>query len=104
MLLRWRRLGRDLRTGWAVVRRGSAEAVNRSLEEIELVRLKLKLDVVEAHIKELYRAVGERAFQLIEREAGTVMSDKELLRLFDQIEQLKQEEERIQFEMEQVRD
>src|SRR5438128_3143836 len=104
MPYRWRRLGHDLREGLVRVRQGSATAVNRSLEEVELLRLKFQLDAVEAQIKALYRSAGERAFQLIEREAGSVMNDKELMRLFEQIDQLIQEEERLRFEMEQVRD
>jgi len=104
MPYRWRRLGHDLREGLVRVRQGSATAVNRSLEEVELLRLKFHLDAVEAQIKELYRAVGERAFQLIEREVDSIMNDKELIRLFEKIDQLSQEEGRIRFEMEQVRD
>jgi hypothetical protein len=104
MLLRWRRLKQDLRAGWALVRQGSATAVNRSMEEVELLRLKFQLDAVDVQIKELYRAAGERAFQLIERESDSVLNDKELLRLFEQIDQQVQVEERIRFDMEQVRD
>jgi hypothetical protein len=104
MLLRWRRLRQDLRAGWTLVRQGSATAVNRSMEEVELLRLKFQLDAVDVQIKELYRAAGERAFQLIERQSDGVMNDKELLRLFEQIDQHVQVEERIRFDMEQVRD
>ena len=104
MPFRWRRLRHDLRAGWAQVRQGSATAVNRSLEEVELLRLKFQLDALEAQITELYRAAGERAFQLIEREADSIMRDKELTRFFEKIDQLAQEQERIRFEMEQVRD
>ena len=104
MLLRWRRLRQDLRAGWAQVRQGSATAVNRSMEELELLRLKFQLDAVDVQIRELYRAAGERAFQLIEREADSIMNDKELMRIFERIDQHIQVEERIRFDMEQVRD
>ena len=104
MLLRWRRLRQDLRAGWALVRQGSATAVTRSMEEVELLRLKFQLDVVDVQIRELYRAARERAFQLIEREADSIMNDKELLRIFERIDQHVQVEERIRFDMEQVRD
>jgi hypothetical protein len=104
VLPRWRQLRDDLRAGWVIVRQGSATTAHRSLEEIELLRLKFKLDGVEVHIRELYRTAGERAFQLMEREAGSIMNDKELLRLFEQIDILKQEQERIRFEMQQVKD
>ncbi|HEY3197638.1 MAG TPA: hypothetical protein VGJ57_06460 [Nitrospirales bacterium] len=104
MLLRWRRLGQDLRAGWTQVRQGSTTAVTRSMEEVELLRLKFQLDAVDVQIRELYRAAGERAFQLIEREADSIMSDKELMRIFEQIDQHMQVEERIRFDMEQVRD
>jgi len=104
MLFRWRRFRHDLRAGLALVRQGSATAVNRSLEEAELLRLKFRLDALEGEIKELYQAAGERAFQLIEREADSILHDKELIRLFEKIDQLSEEEGRIRFEMEQVRD
>jgi 5'-deoxynucleotidase YfbR-like HD superfamily hydrolase len=104
MIPQFRRIKNDLRTGWALMRRGSAEAVNRSLEEVELLKLKFRLYKVEDQIRELFRAAGERAFQLIERGAGSVMEDKELTRLFKEVEQLKQEETRIRFEMDQVKE
>ena len=104
MRLRWRRLRHDLVTGYTVVRQGSATAVNRSLEEVELLRLKFRLDAVEAEIKELYRTAGEKAFDLVERETGGLLREKELIRLFEKIDQLILEENRIRFEMQHVRD
>jgi hypothetical protein len=74
------------------------------MEEVELLRLKFQLHALESQITELYRAAGERAFQLIEREADSIMQDKELTRLFEKIDQLAQEGERIRFERDQVRD
>jgi len=99
-----RRIKDDLKTGWALVRKGSAEAVDRSLEEIEILRLRRQLYAVEDQVKDLFRAAGERAVQLIERGAESVMNDKELARLFEQVDQLKQEEARIRFEMDQIRE
>lgn len=104
MTSRFRRFKNDLRSGWAILRRGSAEAVDRSLEEVELLRLKFQLYKVEDQIKDLYRLAGERAFQLIERGADTIVHDKEMARLFEQVAQLQQEEARIRFEMEQVKE
>jgi hypothetical protein len=104
MISRFRRFKNDLRTGWALVRRGTGDAVDRSLEEIELLRLKFQVYQVEDQMKELYRAAGERAYQLMERGADTVLQDKEIARLFDQVDQLKQEEARIRFDMEQIKE
>jgi uncharacterized protein with von Willebrand factor type A (vWA) domain len=103
MISRFRRFKNDLRTGWMLVRGGTAEAVNRSLEEAELLRLKFQLYEVEDQMKEFYRAAGERAYQLMERGADMVLQDKETMRLFDQIDRLKQEEVRIRFDMEQIK-
>ena len=104
MRVRWRRLQHDLVAGFAVVRQGSATAVNRSLEEIELLRLKFRVNAVEAEIRELYHSAGERAFHLIEREAEGLLKEKDLIRVFEKIDRLVEEENRIRFEMEQVRD
>ena len=103
MISRFRRFKNDLRTGWMLVRGGTAEAVNRSLEEAELLRLKFQLYEVEDQMKELYQAAGERAYQLMERGADVVLEDKEITRIFEQIDRLKQEEARIRFDREQIK-
>ena len=101
---RFRRFKSDFRTGWAKVRQGIAKVADRSLEEMEFLRLKFQLYKVEDQIKEHLRAAGERAFQLIERKGGGVLEDKEIQDLFRKVDQLKQEEARIRFEMDQIKD
>ena len=101
---RFRKFKNDLRTGWATVRQGSAETVDQSLREIELLRLKFELYRIEDQIRDHLRAAGERAFQLIERKGGSVLEDKELRSLFDKVGQLKQEEARIRFERDQIKE
>lgn len=101
---RFRRFKNDLRTGWAKVRQGTADATDRSLREIELLRLKFELYKVEDQIKEHVRAAGERAFQLIERKGSGVLDDKEIRRLFEQVDRLTQEEARIRFERDQIKE
>jgi hypothetical protein len=104
MSSRFRRLTNDLRTGWAKVRQGTTKAADRSLEEVELLRLKFTLYKVEDQIKEHLRAAGERAFQLIERKGSGVLEDKEIQDLFAKVDHLKQEETRIRFEMDQIKE
>jgi hypothetical protein len=101
---RFRRFKNDLRTGWAKVRRGTAETVDESLRELELLRLKFELYKIEDQIKDLLRAAGERAFQLIERKGGGVLDDKEMRSLFEKVDQLRQEEARIRFERDQIKE
>ncbi len=101
---RFRRFKNDLRTGWAKVRQGTADATDRSLREVELLRLKFELYKVEDQIKEHMRTAGERAFQLIERKGSGVLDDKEMQRLFEQVDRLKQEEARIRFERDQIKE
>lgn len=104
MISRFRRLKNDFRTGLAKVRQGTAKAADRSLEEMELLRLKYELYKVEDQIKEHLREAGERAFQLIERKGSGVLEDKEIHDLFAKVDQLKQEEARILFEMGQIKE
>ncbi len=86
------------------MRQGTAEAADRSLEEMDLLRLKFKLYKVEEQIKEHLRTAGERAFQLIERKGSGVLEDKEIQDLFSKVDQLKQEEARIRFDMDQIKE
>ena len=102
MSSRFRKFKNDLRTGWATVRQGSAETVDQSLREIELLRLKFELYQVEDRIRDHLRAAGERAFQLIERKGESVLDDKEMRGLFEKVDRLKQEEARLRFERDQI--
>src|SRR5437879_11688043 len=104
MMSRFRRFKSDFRTGWAKVRQGTAKVADRSLEEMELLRLKYQLYEVEDQIREHLRAAGERAFQLIERKGSGVLEDKEVHDLLAKVEQLKQEEASIRSEMEQIKE
>jgi len=104
MTSRVRAFKNDLRTGWAIVRRGSADTVDQSIREMELLRRKFDLYQVEDQIRSLLRAAGERAFQVIERTGGNVLDDKELRDIFEKMDQLKQDEARIRLERDQIKD
>ena len=78
--------------------------MDQSLREIELLRLKFELYRVEDQIRDHLRAAGERAFQLIERKGGSVLEDKEIRGLFEKVDQLRQEEARVRFERDQIKE
>jgi flagellar biosynthesis chaperone FliJ len=100
------RLKHDLKAGLATLRLGTAQAANRALEETELLRLRLEVRRIDQQLNELYRDVGERAVSL--REAGEpverVLYDTEISRLVKEIHQLKNASEKLQAEMEEIRD
>src|SRR6266516_6282454 len=66
MISRFRRLKNDFCTGLAKVRQGTAKAADRSLEEMELLRLKYQLYEVEDQIKENLPAASERESQSLD--------------------------------------
>ena len=100
------RLKHDLKSGLATLRLGTAQAANRALEETELLRLRLDLRHIDQQLKELYRDVGERAMSL--REAGEpverVLHDTEIARLVKEIQQLKDSANKLEAEMQEIRD
>jgi hypothetical protein len=100
------RLKHDLKAGLATLRLGTAQAANRALEETELLRLRLEVRRIDQQLNELYRDVGERAVSL--REAGEpverVLYDTEISRLVKEIHVLKNASEKLQAEMEEIRD
>jgi len=100
------RLKHDLKAGLATLRLGTAQAANRALEETEVLRLRLEVRRIDQQLKELYRDVGERAVSL--REAGEpverVLYDTEISRLVKEIHELKNASEKLQAEMEEIRD
>src|SRR5215510_9147107 len=100
------RLKHDLKAGLATLRLGTAQAANRALEETEVLRLRLEVRRIDQQLNELYRDVGERAVSL--REAGEpverVIYDTEISRLVKEIHQLKATSEKLQAEMQEIRD
>ena len=99
------RLKHDLKSGLATLRLGTAQAANRALEETELLRLRLEVRRIDQQLQELYRDVGERSVSL--REAGEpverVMYDTEIARLVKDIQQLKDTSDKLEAEMEEIR-
>ena len=99
------RMKHDLQSGLATLRLGTAQAANRALEETELLRLRLEVRRIDQQLQELYRDVGERAVSL--REAGEpverVMYDTEIARLVKDIQQLKDTSDKLEAEMEEIR-
>jgi ubiquinone biosynthesis protein UbiJ len=100
------RLKHDWKSGLATLRLGTAQAANRALEETELLRLRLEVRRIDQQLKELYRDVGERAVSL--REAGEpverIMYDTEIARLVNDIQHLKDASDKLEAEMQEIRD
>jgi hypothetical protein len=99
------RIKHDLKAGWATLRHGTAQAVNRTLEEAELLRLRLDLRKLDQRLHDLFRDLGERAVELYERgEPGDrIMADFEIARGMEQIQTLKEERAKLLAEMDGVR-
>jgi hypothetical protein len=100
------RLKHDLKSGLATLRLGTAQAATRALEESELLRLRLEVRRIDQQLRELYRDVGERAVSL--REASEpverVLYDTEIARLVKDIHQLKDTSNKLEAEMQDIRD
>jgi hypothetical protein len=94
----------DLRAGLARLRFGTVRAANRVLEETELLKLRLEVRKLDRRIKELCRDIGERAVELHERGESSVqiLSDREIVRVADQVTTLKAERRRLMTEMDDV--
>jgi hypothetical protein len=99
------RLKHDLKAGWATVRRGTAEAANRAMEEAELLRLRLDLRKLDERIRDLCGDIGERAVGLHERgePVERVMNDMEISRMVHEVRSLQEQRKKIEAEMDDIR-
>lgn len=99
------RLKHDLKAGWATVRRGTAEAANRAMEEAELLRLRLDLRKVDERIRDLCGDIGERAVGLHERgePIERVLNDMEIGRMAKEVWSLQEQRKKIETEMDDIR-
>jgi hypothetical protein len=99
------RIRHDLKAGWASLRYGTAQAVNRTLEEAELLRLRLELRKLDQRLRDLCRDIGERAVELHDRgEPGDqIMADFEIGRGMEQVQALKGERAKLIAEMDGIR-
>jgi hypothetical protein len=98
-------LKHDVVTGWARLRQGTVQAANRAFEETELLKLSLEVRKLDRRIKDLYRDIGERTVELHERGARSdhILSDREIVRVVDQVMVLTAEREKLLADMRDVR-
>ena len=99
------RVSQDLKAGWARVRYGTAQVANRALEETELLRLRVELRRFDERLAELHREIGERAVTLHERgePIERLLLDAQLLRLVDEVAEIKAQRTKLVAEMDDVR-
>ena len=99
------RIAQDLRAGWVTLRQGAAEAATRALEESELVRLRLQLRKLDEQIRHVYEDIGERALARSEKgeSIDQFMRDGEMSPLLVQLQRLRQERDKLQAEVDDVR-
>jgi hypothetical protein len=99
------KISEDVKAGWVKVRYGTARVATRALEETELVRLRLQLRKHDERLHELHREVGERAVALHERgePVERVLIDTVLLRLIDQLSNVKTERAKLLAEIDDAR-
>jgi len=99
------RLKHDLKTGFATLRHGTAQAAIRALEETELLRIRLEIRKLDQQLGELHRDVGERAVNLGEggEPVERVLHDAEIGRLVKEIQELKDAREKLESEIAEIR-
>lgn len=99
------RLKDDFRSGIATLRLGTAHAVNRALEETELLRMRLEIRKIDQQLSDLYKDIGERAVEMKERgeTAERVAYDAEIARVMREIQQLKDGRKKLEAEMDEIR-
>jgi predicted nucleic acid-binding Zn-ribbon protein len=99
------RLKHDLRAGLATLRLGTAHAATRALEETELLRIRLEVRKLDQQLSDLYKDIGERAVDMKERGESVerVMYDAEIARLVREVQTLKDARQKLQSEMEEIR-
>ncbi len=99
------RLKHDLKTGWAMLRLGTAQAATRALEETELLKLRLESRKLDAQLDDLYEEIGEWAIELHDRgeSAEQLFTDLEISRLVREVQRLRELRRKLDAEMDEVR-
>ena len=99
------RITHDLKAGWAGLRYGTVQAVNRAMEEAEVLRLRLDLRKLDTRIHDLCRDIGERAVELHERgePSDRILANFDIARNLEQVQTLKSERAKLVTEIEDAR-
>lgn len=99
------RIKHDLKTGWAGLRYGTAQAAHRAMAETEMLQLRLDVRKLEERLNDLCRDLGERALKLYERgvTADQIMADFEIIRAAEQAKELTQQRTKLLAEMQELR-
>jgi hypothetical protein len=99
------RIKLDLKTGWATLRQGTAEAANRAMEESELLKLRLELRKIQDQLDQVHEDIGERTVRLAEQGSTleAIKADRGIAVWIDQVRKLRDERARIEADMDSIR-
>lgn len=93
----------DALHGLVSLRRSAAGWVDRTFLETHLLQLRFHLSRLDNRLRECHRNIGEKLIERIDQGEGTVFSDEEAGRLFEEADRIRQERERILSEIDALK-
>jgi len=99
-----KKIHEDVSAGISVLRKEGTSLFLKIMAEDMLKKYRYDMYKVEGHLSGLYREMGERFIEAVERRDYGVLSSREMKDLMESIEAVKIEEERYRKELDNLRD
>lgn len=99
-----KKIHEDVSAGISALRKEGAALFLKTMAEMDMLKYRYDMYKVEGHLSGLYREMGERFIEAVERRDYGVLSSHEMKDLMESIEAVKIEEERYRKELDNLRD
>jgi hypothetical protein len=99
-----KKIHQDVSAGISVLKKEGTSLFLKTMAEMDMLKYRYDMYKVDGHLSELYRELGERFIEAVERRDYGVLSSREVKDLMESIEAIKIEEERYRKELDNLRD
>lgn len=98
------KIQRDISEGISAVRKEGTSLFLRTMTEMDMMKYRIDVHKIQGRLSELYRDLGERFVEAIEKKDEDVFSKAEVRGLIEKIENIRIEEERYKKEMDDLKE
>lgn len=98
------KIQRDVSEGISIVRKEGTSLFLKTMTEMDMLKYRFDVHKIQSRLSELYRDLGERFVEALEKKDEDVFSRTEVRDLIEKIENIRIEEERYKKEMDDLRE
>lgn len=99
-----KKIQRDVSEGILTLRKEGTSLFFKTMAEMDMLKFRFEMYKVQSNLSELYKELGDRFIEAVEKMDYDIISSKEVKDLIENIETIKLEEERFKKELDSLKD